>query len=65
MGGQLQFVVCTLFHHLKIGIVGSNHTQGMNVCLYCLSLSLFVLYCVKHMPYNGLTPCSIKHIQEL
>ena len=38
MGGQLQFVVCTLFHHLNIGIVGSNHTQGRYAYIVCVSV---------------------------
>jgi len=39
MGGQLQFVLCTLFHHLNIGIVSSNHTQVWKyVCIVSVSV---------------------------
>jgi Na+-translocating ferredoxin:NAD+ oxidoreductase RnfE subunit len=35
---------CTVFARSEAGIVGSNHTQGMNVwCLYaCVLFSVFV-----------------------
>jgi hypothetical protein len=36
---------CTVFARSIAGIVGSNHTQGMDVCIVCI-YSVFVLFCV-------------------
>jgi hypothetical protein len=35
----------TVFPRSNPGIVGSNHTQGMDVCIVCI-YSVFVLFCV-------------------
>jgi hypothetical protein len=35
----------TVFVRSNAEIVGSNHTQGMDVCIVCV-YSVFVLFCV-------------------
>lgn len=67
MGDQLQLMICTLFCHLNIGIVGSNHTQGMNVCLSCLCVVLRQTHALQWTDplSNEFYQMSRNHIQEL